>query len=354
MPWPGRSDQYVPSPIQDRIFLGKAEDGYRGKRPYDRSTPATNTYFNSFAGDFSKDLSHSRFVMFLQSPRQFWLRYNQGFVEKYDGPSFTINLRVGTLAEAHFDALRNTTPLSPSPLLAGTQFASALPFVHPTDPDFIETFCGRRTNSWSWARTHGYLFQRPSDPHPMLNVYGEPDEILEFTDDDGQEWLVVVDFKSSSKDKKIGQADEFDPSKIMPRRGVATHFGKAFGVSHRVQLEFYAWLLEKIIQRDNLPHRVWPVGHHVILNVGRDQTDIFNGSSSMSLTVERYNVSVDLDWSWIEPSIELALECILDSNLPDKQGLPTRTGTGAPKFYDFDVFDDRYEWMMNNQPGSWP
>jgi hypothetical protein len=99
---------------------------------------------------------------------------------------------------------------------------------------------------------------------------------------------------------------------------------------------------------------VWPVGHHIILNVGRDQTDIFNGGSSMSLTVEHYNVSVELDWSWIEQSIELALECILDPNLPDKQGIPTRTGKGAPKFYDFDVFDDRYEWMMNNHPGSWP
>ena len=353
MAWPGRSDQLVPDPIQDRIYMKQALDGYSGKRIYDPTTPATKTYYDSFNGDFSKDLSHSRFVMFLKSPRSFWLRFNQGFSEKYDGPQFTLNNRVGTLAEAHFDTLRATSPLAPSPLLAGTEFENCLPFIHPTDPDFIETFCGRRTNSWQWTRTHGHLFQRSSDPHPMLNVYGEPDELVEFTDEDGQQWIVVIDFKAQSSNPKYGEKKEYNPSKLK-RNGIPKHFGEAFGVSHRVQLEFYAWLIEKIIQRDNLPHKVYPVGHHVIFNVGWDQGDIFNNTTSPNLGMSRYNVSVPLDWSWIEPSIELALECILSPTLPDKQGLPTRTGTGAEKFYDFEVLDDRYAWMQANHPGSWP
>tara|TARA_B100001996_G_scaffold143960_1_gene109495 strand:- start:2470 stop:3531 length:1062 start_codon:yes stop_codon:yes gene_type:complete len=353
MPWPGRSDQFVPDPIQDRIYLGKKMGGYSGKRIYDPSTPATNTYYNMREGDFSKDMSHSRFSLFLKSPRSFWLRYTQGFVEKYDGPQFTLNNRVGTLAEAHFDLLRNTSPLSPSPLLAGTEFENCLPFIHPNDPDFIETFCGRRTHSWSWARTHGFLFKRKSDPHHMLNVYGEPDELVEFTDKSGQKWIVIIDFKAKSSNPHYGENNEYSPEELN-RRGIPKHFGEGFGVSHRIQLEFYAWLLEKIIQRDNLPHKVYPVGHHVIFNVGWDQDDIFNGGSSMNLEMSSYNVSVPLDWSWIESSIELALECILDAKLPDKQGLPSRNGRGQEKFYDFEVFDDRYEWMQNQHPGNWP
>ena len=353
MTWPGRSDQFVPNPIQDRIHLGKKLGGYSGKRIYDPATPATNTYYNMRSGDFSKDLSHSRFVMFLKSPRSFWLRQNHGFVEKYDGPQFTLNSRVGILAEAHFDSLRSAATLTYSPLLAGTEFENCVPFIHPTDPDFIDTFCGRRTHSWSWARTHGFLFQRPSDPHPMLNVYGEPDELVEFTDEDGQKWIVIVDFKAKSTNPRYGEENEYDPNKLNSR-GIPKHFAENFGVSHRIQLEFYGWLLEKIIQRDNLPHKVYPIGHHVVFNVGQDQDDIFNNGSSLNLGMSHYNISVPLDWSWIEPSIELALECILSPDLPDKQGLPSRTGRGAEKFYDFEVFDDRYEWMMNNHPSSWP
>ena len=353
MSWPGRSDQFVPDPIQDRIYMSKSIDGYSGKRIYDPSTPATNTYYTSRTGDFSKDMSHSKFTTFLRSPRTFWLKYNHGFVEKYDGPQFTVNGQVGTLAEAHFDALRASSTLVPSPLLAGTEFQNCMPFIHPSDPEFIETLCGRRTHSWSWTRTHGHLFQRSSDPHPMLNVYGEPDELVEFTDEKGQQWIVIVDFKTSSKNPKYGEKDEYNPNKI-DKKGIPHHFGKGFGPWHRVQLEFYAWFLEKIIQRENLPHKVFPIGHHIIFNVGRDQDDIFNNGTSVNLDVTHYNVSVPLDWSWVEPTIELALECILSPTLPDKQGLPTRSGRGAEKFYDFEVFDDRYAWMQTQYPGSWP
>ena len=354
MAWPGRSDQLVPDPIQDRIYLGKALDGYSGKRTYDPTTPATNKYYTSREGDFSKDMSHSRFVMFLKSPRSFWLRYNHGFVEKYDGPPFTLNGRIGTLAEAHFDTLRATSPLGPSPLLAGTEFGNCLPFIHPTDPDFIETFCGRRTNSWSWTRTHGHLFQRSSDPHPMLNVYGEPDELVEFTDEDGQQWIVVIDFKAQSRNPKYGEKKEYNPSKLK-RNGIPKHFGEAFGVSHRVQLEFYAWLLEQIIARDNLPHKVHPIGANIHLNVGRSQDTLFPSAGALGeLTFDHTLIPVELDWSWVQPSLDLAIECILDTTPPPVQQLPMRQTRWPDKIHDNWAFAERYEWLMKNHPGSWP
>ena len=112
---------------------------------------------------------------------------------------FTVNDRMGTLAEAHFDDIRAGTFAGTSPFLAGTAYANSTPFVHPTNPQFINEFCGRKSQSWSWARTHGVLYKRPSDPHAMINVYGEPDDLLVMeAEDGGDPYIVVVDFKTGS------------------------------------------------------------------------------------------------------------------------------------------------------------
>ena len=296
------------------------------------------------------DFSQGKFQLFLQSPRQFWMHYNGPFEASHNSPQFTVNSRVGTLAESSTDNIRSSGSGSVGslPFYAGTPLASMRPFVHPTVPDFNQEFCGRNSWApWSWARKHGILYQRSSDPFARFNIYGMPDDLLEFEDEKGQKWIVVVDYKTTSTSNWTTKIQEwFDPRNEKYHRG------------YIVQLEFYAWLMEQIIQRDGLPHRVWPVGHHIAFNVGHDgQTDL----GSLQLNLESAHIPIDLDWSWIQPTIDLAIECVLSPDLPPKQGLPNppnrSTGhpsSALPKHHDFEVSDDRYDWMMSNHPGSWP
>jgi len=330
------SYQHLPGHPRDRIHLEAKSGGYQ-KRLYDPRTPATNTYSN-IRGDFSSDLSRSRLDLFLKSPRDFWMRYN-GWDSQLSGPPFTVNNRMGTLAEAHFDAIRNSTFTGVSPFLAGTAYANCSPFVHPTKSDFIDEFCGRKSQSWTWARTHGVLYKRSSDPHAMLNVYGEPDDLLVMkAEDGGDPYLVVVDFKTgSSRDPKY-----------------STWFDQDYHVGYRVQLEFYAWLLEQIIARDNLPYRVYRRGVHIHLNIGRTENRLFQTSTAPQVSFTHNLMDVELDWSWVEPTLGLALECILMPNPPPVQMLPMRRASAAPKMHDNWSFAERYAWLMANHPGSWP
>lgn len=345
------SHQHVPGFPANRIQLGKDLGGYDRSRTYDPSTPASNTFTSSLRSDFSKDCSQGRFMTFLQSPRVFWMHYIAGFSDSLSSASFTINGRIGDLAEAATDQLRAATPVGRAgtlPFFDGTPLEDMRPFVHPTLPNFTNEILGRNTHAWLHARQHGILYQRPTDPHPMLNVYGMPDDLLEFEDEDGQLWLVLIDYKSTSSSKWTQKVDNwFDVRK------------DEFHRAYMAQLEFYAWMLERIIARDGLPHRMYPVGYHVAFNAGHGGQTAFTGSD-LSLNIESAVISHEMDWTWIEPTLDLAIECLLDSDVPPKQPLPNppNSRTGAPstsmRYHDFDVMDSRYAWMQTNHPGSWP
>ncbi|MDP7312983.1 MAG: hypothetical protein QF831_06055, partial [Candidatus Thalassarchaeaceae archaeon] len=192
-----------------------------------------------------------------------------------------------------------------------------------------------------------------------LNVYGMPDDIFEFTDEDGQPWLVIIDYKSTSSPSI--PPDPSTPSKWEKKLDNWWNPRDSSGKFHRSyirQLEFYAWLMERIVAREGLPHRIHPVGHHIVFNAGHNGQTDFNGG--LNLQLQSAHAELPLDWSWVEPTIDLAIECILDPNLPPKQPLlnPPNIRSGAlsttENYHNFDVMDDRYEWMMNNHPGSWP
>jgi hypothetical protein len=121
-----------------------------------------------------------------------------------------------------------------------------------------------------------------------------------------------------------------------------------------VQLEFYAWLLERIVARDQLPFRVSTKGVHVHLNIGRTEERLFEASNATQVGFTHELMDVDLDWTWVEPTLDLALECILMPSPPPVQMLPMRRASAAPKMHDNWSFAERYQWLMANHPGSWP
>jgi len=347
------SYQHVPDFPASRINLDKSLGGYTKSNQYDPSVPATQHHQDMWDGNFSMDLSQGKFNLFLQSPRHFWMQYNGPFEASHSSASFTVNERVGTLAESTTDAIRTSgsgATVASIPFFSGTMLENMHPFVHPSNPDFTSEFMGREWPGFTQARTHGVLYGRSGiDPHPRFNVYGIPDDLLEYEDAEGQKWIVIIDYKTTSVNDWPKKVEHwFDPRK------------DKFHRAYRVQLEFYAWLIEQIIQRDGLPHRVSPIGHHIAFNVGHNgQVDLMGGP--MSLELESAHVPLELDWSWIQPTIDLAIECVLEPKPPAKQGLPGppnaksgKPSTAALKFHNFDVSDERYVWLMKNHRGSWP
>ena len=352
------SHQFVPGSPHTRVYVGKRGiGGYDRTYTYDATTPATNALTRNFRDDFSKDLSQGKFSLFLQSPRVFWMRFVAGFDSDLDSPGFTINTRVGRLAEATTDALRVQSPVptvASIPFFAGTAMANMRPFVHPTDPTFTADILGRHpVNEWMFARTRGVLYGRATDPFPRLNVYGMPDDLLEFEDEDGQMWMVLVDYKSTSTSNLA--------AKVASWWQMTGQGSQPYHANYVTQLEFYAWFVEQLIQREGLPHRVHPTAYHVIFNVGHGTTPAtFSSSNNMRLNVQSAVASWDMDWSWIQPTLDLAIACLLDPSVPPKQPVPPgptpsgRPSRAAPKYHDFEVMDNRYDWLQSNHPGSWP
>ena len=101
------------------------------------------------------------------------------------------------------------------------------------------------------------------------------------------------------------------------------------------------------------------MGYNVAFNAGHGGQIAFTGSD-LSLNIESAVISHEMDWTWIEPTLDLAIECLVDSDVPPKQPLPNppNSRSGAPstsmRYHDFDVMDSRYAWMQTNHPGSWP
>ena len=89
------SFQHLPDHPRRRLYLGAKSDEYSGKKIYDPTKPATNHFQEWWdsTSNFSSDMSRSKMDLFLKSPRDFWMRYNTGFVDQIDSPTWTINDR---------------------------------------------------------------------------------------------------------------------------------------------------------------------------------------------------------------------------------------------------------------------
>lgn len=325
------SYQHVPGGPRTRVYLGAHMGSNKGGNTWDAATPATNHFQKTKGGNFTADLSQSQFMLFLQSPRAFYMKKREGWAAQMDSPSLLMNTHIGTMVEAHFDALRqHPKGPQPSPYLSGSNWGTAVPWIHPANPDFIGTICGRDVyHGWTIARTLGILYQRKADPHPMLNVYGELDEILEVTDpEDGTQKLMVIDVKSTTK-KEVETDKWFD--------------GK-YAVAYRTQLEFYAWFLQQRMKAEGRSEEVIPIGLNVIFQIDQSQSDINDVSGGgPGLKFKTYVAETELDTSWIEDSIDLAIECLVSDELPARQMIPATSKRWPDKVHESESFEMRYK-----------
>jgi PD-(D/E)XK nuclease superfamily len=205
-------------------------------------------------------LSRSKIALFLECPRCFYIDNKLG-VARPPGFPFNLNSAVDALLKKEFDIHRAEG--SKHPLMA--QYGiEAVPFAHAELDVWRENFKGIEHRHTATG----------------LTISGAVDDV--WVNPAGE--LIVVDYKSTSKDGKIETLEE------------AWHDG------YKRQMEIYQWLL-----RQN-GFTVSSVGYWVYANASKDRA-AFDGKLEFELTLISYTGSTE----WVEGTLK-KLKLSLDAN----------------------------------------
>jgi CRISPR/Cas system-associated exonuclease Cas4 (RecB family) len=205
-------------------------------------------------------LSRSKIALYLECPRCFYIDNELG-VARPPGFPFNLNSAVDALLKKEFDIHRAAG--SKHPLMA--QYGiDVVPFAHRELDTWRENFKGIEHHH----KGTGLVISGAVDD-VWVNPAGE---------------LIVVDYKSTSKDGKIETLDE------------GWHDG------YKRQMEIYQWLL-----RQN-GFTVSPTGYWVYANASKDRA-AFDGKLEFELTLISYKGSTD----WVEDTLK-KLKLCLDAN----------------------------------------
>lgn len=209
-------------------------------------------------------LSRSKIDLFIECPRCFYLDNKLG-TARPRGPAFTLNVAVDTLLKKEFDVHRKEG--SPHPLM-DTYGVEAVPFDHPSMDSWRENFEGIEHRHAATG----------------LTVSGAVDDIWV----DGEDKLIVVDYKSTSKAGKI-----------------ETLADSSWEDQYRRQIGVYQWLLSQN------GFSVSDVGYFVYANASAENA-AFDGKLEFDVTL----VPCKGDISWIEPTLEKIKDCLTSEALP--------------------------------------
>lgn len=205
-------------------------------------------------------LSRSKIALFIDCERCFYIDNKLG-TARPPGFPFNLNSAVDALLKKEFDIHRANNTAHP---LMEQYGIDAVPFSHPDMDTWRENFKGVECKH---AAT-GFTIAGAVDD-VWVNPKGE---------------LIVVDYKSTSKDARIETLDE------------EWHAG------YKRQMEIYQWLLR---QRG---FNVSNTGYFVYANASKDR-EAFDGKLEFEVTVIPYTGSAD----WVEGTL-LKLKSCLDSN----------------------------------------
>ncbi|MEX0931594.1 MAG: PD-(D/E)XK nuclease family protein [Candidatus Paceibacterota bacterium] len=209
-------------------------------------------------------LSRSKIDLFLDCPRCFYIDNKLG-VARPPGFPFALNSAVDALFKKEFDIHRVAKTAHP---LMQTYGVDAIPFQHKDIDVWRENFKGIQCNH----KATGFTVSGAVD-----DVWVNP-----------KKELIVVDYKSTSKDEDILELNE------------TWHRG------YKRQMEIYQWLLKQN------GFSVSDTGYFVYAN-GRKDRKAFDGKLEFSVTLVPYTG----DASWIDDTL-LRIKKTLDSDVvPD-------------------------------------
>ncbi|MSR71019.1 hypothetical protein EXS62_03215 [Candidatus Kaiserbacteria bacterium] len=208
-------------------------------------------------------LSRSKIALFLECARCFYIDNKLG-VARPPGFPFNLNSAVDFLLKKEFDIHRADGTPHPITTAYGVD---AIPFKHPDIDVWRENFKGIE---YKHAAT-GFTVAGAVDD-VWVNPKGE---------------LIVVDYKSTSKDAKIESLDE------------AWHDG------YKRQMEIYQWLLRQ------KGFAVSDTGYWVYANASKDKA-AFDAKLEFEVTLIAYQGSTD----WVEGTLSALKKCADSDALP--------------------------------------
>lgn len=195
-------------------------------------------------------LSRSKIDLFLNCERCFYLDNKLG-TARPPGFPFNLNSAVDALFKKEFDIHR--AKQSAHPIM--TQYGvDAVPFAHDDIDEWRENFKGIQY----------------AHPQTGMLITGAVDDI--WINSTGE--LIVVDYKSTSKDSKIAALDE------------------EWHIGYKRQMEVYQWLLRK------KGFTVSSTGYFVYANASKDKK-AFDGKLEFDVTLIPYTG----DDSWVEDTL---------------------------------------------------
>jgi hypothetical protein len=209
-------------------------------------------------------LSRSKIDLFLECPRCFYLDNKLG-TARPRGPAFTLNVAVDALLKKEFDTHRAEGSVHP---LVEEYGVEAIPFEHPALNTWRENFEG--------VEYH--------DTDTGLTISGAIDDVWV----DGDDNLIVVDYKATSKDGTIMSLAD-----------------SPWEVQYKRQIGVYQWLLRKN------GFSVLDTGYFVYANARSDKKT-FDGQLAFDVTL----VPCVGDTSWIDPTITQIKACLEHDTYP--------------------------------------
>ncbi len=214
-------------------------------------------------GGSSFRLSRSKIGLFLECPRCFYLDNKLG-VARPPGFPFSLNSAVDVLFKKEFDVHRKKG--SPHPLMVEYDL-EAVPFSHPDLDVWRENFKGVEVKH----QATGFVVSGALDD-VWVNKKGE---------------LIVVDYKSTSKDRKIDSLNE------------------PWQDGYKRQMEVYQWLLRE------RGFNVSNTGYFVYANASKEE-ESFGGRLLFEVTLVPYIGSS----KWVEGALRAIKECLDGEKLP--------------------------------------
>ena len=228
--------------------------------------PHRNPNWNYGGGRFR--LSRSKIDLFLNCQRCFYTDNKLG-VARPPGFPFALNSAVDTLFKKEFDVHR--ADKTPHPLMESYGI-KAIPFEHPQMDIWRDNFKGVECK------------HKPTN----FTVSGAVDDIW-INPASGE--LMVVDYKSTSKDGKIEKLDQ------------------DWHIGYKRQMEVYQWLL-----RQN-GFDVSDTGYFVYANASKDN-ESFDGRLEFEVTLIPYKGNAD----WMEPTLQKIKETLDSDVVPTPAG----------------------------------
>lgn len=207
-------------------------------------------------------LSRSKIDLFIECPRCFYVDNKLG-TKRPPGFPFNLNSAVDALLKKEFDQYRKEQ--KPHPIMIENN-VDAVPFQHEKMDTWRETFEGIQ------------VVHKPTG----MTISGAVDDV--WVNPEGE--LIVVDYKSTSKDAEITLDAEWQDG-------------------YKRQMEVYQWLL-----RQN-GFTVSDTGYFVYAN-GKTDRDAFDAKLDFDVTLIPYTGKDD----WVEETIKEAHKCLVEDTIP--------------------------------------